>query len=209
MASEKPIDPLTDPTAMRALAHPLRVRLLGELRVAGPQSVGMLADLFDEAPGSISYHVGVLARSGFVVEAPENARDARERWWKAAQTHTRYEPNQLNSDPQTRVASAAMRHTFLQAQSRELAEYIDLESTLEPEWVAAATTGDTMAFLTPDELREMSDELNAFARKWESKSRPDADGARPARFVYSAFVRPRFDASSTAHGRTPEVRDEP
>jgi DNA-binding transcriptional ArsR family regulator len=206
---QKPVAALTDPTAMRALAHPLRVRLLGELRVSGPQSVGMLADLFDEAPGSISYHVGVLARSGFVVEAPENARDARERWWKAAQTHTRYEPSELNSDPQTRVASAAMRHTFLQAQSRELAEYIDLEPTLEPEWVAAATTGDTMAFLTPDELREMSDELNAFARKWESKSRPDADGARPARFVYSAFVRPRFDASSTAPGETPDVQDEP
>ncbi|MCP2032049.1 DNA-binding transcriptional ArsR family regulator [Okibacterium sp. HSC-33S16] len=202
--SEKAIAALTDPSAMRALAHPLRVRLLGELRVSGPQSVGMLAELFDEAPGSISYHVGVLARSGFVAEAPENARDGRERWWKAAQTHTRYEPSQLNSDPDTRVASAAMRHTFLQAQARELAEYIDLEPTLEPEWVAAATTGDTVAFLTPEELRDMADELNAFARKWESKSRPDAQGARPARFMYSAFVRPQYRKAATpeAEGET-------
>jgi DNA-binding transcriptional ArsR family regulator len=204
---QRPVDALTDPTAMRALAHPLRVRLLGELRVSGPQSVGMLAELFDEAPGSISYHVGVLARSGFVVEAPENARDARERWWRAAQSHTRYEPSQLNNDPATRVASAAMRHTFLQAQSRELAEYIDLEPTLEPEWVAAATTGDTMAFLTQAELREMSDELNEFARKWESKSRPEADGARPTRFVYSAFVRPRFGEATPDPRETVEPGD--
>ena len=194
-----PVPALTDPRAMRALAHPLRVRLLGELRVSGPQSVGMLADLFDEAPGSISYHVGVLARSGFVVEAPENARDARERWWRAAQSHTRYEPTELNADPATRVASAAMRHTFLQAQSGELAEYIDLEPTLEPEWVAAATSGDTVAFLSPAELRELSDELVALARRWEARSRPGDAGVRVTRLMYSAFVRPRPDADRDDH----------
>ena len=199
-----PVRALTDPRAMRALAHPLRVQLLGELRVSGPQSVGMLADLFDEAPGSISYHVGVLARSGFVVEAPEKARDARERWWRAAQSHTRYEPSQLNADPATRVASAAMRHTFLQAQSAELAEYIDLEPTLDPAWVAAATSGDTVAFLTPDDLREMSDELEALARRWEARSRSGEAGARPARFMYSAFVRPRSAAGAGADAAADE-----
>lgn len=185
---------LTDPRAMRALAHPLRVRLLGELRVSGPRSVGMLAELFDEAPGSISYHMGVLARSGFVAEAPENARDARERWWQAAQSHTRYEPSQLNADPVTRVASAAMRHTFLRAQSDELSEYIDLEPTLGAEWVAAATSGDSVTYLTPEELRELSDELEELARRWEGRSRPGAAGALPSRLIYSAFVRPRSAA---------------
>ena len=201
-APQKPADALTDPTAMRALAHPLRVRLLGELRVSGPQSVGKLADLFDEAPGSVSYHMGVLARSGFVVEAPENARDSRERWWRAAQSHTRYEPSQLNSDPATRIASAAMRHTFLQALSREMGEYIDLEPTLEPEWVAAATTGDTLAFLTAAELREMSDEIEELVTKWGARSRPGAEGARPTRLIYSAFVRPRFDQRPPSSGET-------
>jgi DNA-binding transcriptional ArsR family regulator len=182
---------LSDPRAMRALAHPLRVRMLGELRVSGPRSVGMLADLLDEAPGSISYHVGVLARAGFVAEAPELARDARERWWQAAQSHTRYEPSQLNADPETRLASVAMRHTFNQALSTEVGEYIDLEPTLEPVWVAAATSGDSVAFLTPEELRELSEELNDLARRWEARSRPGEPGTRPARLIYNAFVRPR------------------
>ncbi|RLP73470.1 ArsR family transcriptional regulator [Mycetocola manganoxydans] len=190
-APKRPVHALTDPTAMRALAHPLRVKLLGELRVSGPQSVGMLAEVFDEAPGSISYHVGVLARAGFVAGAPEHARDARERWWAAAESHTRYEPSKLNEDPSTRIASVAMRHTFLQAQSSELAEYIDLEPTLAPEWVAGATSGDSVTFLTPDELRELSDELEELAQRWESRSRPGEPSARPSRLMYSAFVRPR------------------
>lgn len=176
---------------MRALAHPLRVRMLGELRVSGPRSVGMLADLFDEAPGSISYHVGVLARAGFVIEAPERARDARERWWQAAESHTRFEPSRLNADPETRLASVAMRHTFVQALSTEVGEYIDLEPTLEPEWVAAATSGDTVTFLTPAELRELSDEVEALARRWGARSRPGEPGVRAARLIYNAFVRPR------------------
>ena len=63
---------------MRALAHPTRLRLLGELRVRGPQTVGMLSDIVDDAVGSVSYHVSKLAEHGFVVEAPELARNRRE-----------------------------------------------------------------------------------------------------------------------------------
>ncbi len=164
--------------------------MLGELRVSGPRSVGMLADLLDEAPGSISYHVGVLARAGFVVEAPEHARDARERWWQSAQSHTRFEPSRLNADL-TRLASAAMRHTFVQALSTEVGEYIDLEPTLDPEWVAAATSGDSVAFLSVDDLRELSEELDELARRWEARSRPGEPGTRATRLMYNAFVRPR------------------
>ncbi|MFD6716591.1 helix-turn-helix domain-containing protein, partial [Micromonospora chalcea] len=72
---------VSDPRAMRALAHPTRLRLLGELRLRGPQTVGMLSERTGEAVGSVSYHVGKLAEHGFVTEAPDLARDRRERWW--------------------------------------------------------------------------------------------------------------------------------
>lgn len=67
---------LTDPRAMRALAHPTRLRLLGELRVRGPRTVGMLSDAIDEAVGSVSYHLGKLAEHGFVEEAPSTPETA-------------------------------------------------------------------------------------------------------------------------------------
>jgi hypothetical protein len=88
---------------MRALVQPFRVRMLGELRVSGPTQVGRLAELLDEAPGSISYHDGVLARAGFVVEAPEQTCDARERWWRQSPIPI-YEPSKLNADPPLRTA---------------------------------------------------------------------------------------------------------
>ena len=54
----------------------------------------------------------------------------------------------------------------------------------------AATAGDTIAFLTPDELRELSDEVNALAEKWDAHARPHAPGALPVRFIYAAFRQP-------------------
>ena len=51
---------LHDAGPMRALAHPLRLRILGLLRVEGPQSVGALVQATGAASGSVSYH---LARS--------------------------------------------------------------------------------------------------------------------------------------------------
>ena len=69
---------------MRALAHPLRLRILGLLRVEGPKSVGMLVEATGAASGSVSYHLATLAKHGFVVPPPELERDGRERWWRSS-----------------------------------------------------------------------------------------------------------------------------
>jgi DNA-binding transcriptional ArsR family regulator len=180
---------LTDPRAMRALAHPLRLRLLGELRVRGPQSVGMLCDLLDEAPGSISYHVGKLAEFGFVEEAPELARDRRERWWRSAHKITSWEPLENLQNPEQRAALGALRRAVLQRYVEGLEEYLEAEPSLPAEWVGAAVSSDVFLHLTSDELVELRSELEALAGRWQQRSNPDRDGARPVTVIYHAFPR--------------------
>jgi hypothetical protein len=58
------------------------------------------------------------------------------------------------------------------------------------EWVKAATAGDIMAYLTADELREFSDEINALAEKWNVKRDADRPDVAPIRFIYSSFRQP-------------------
>lgn len=179
-----------DPRAMRALANPLRLKLLGLLRRDGPHSVGELSALSDSAPGSVSYHLATLEEFGFVEQAPELARDARERWWRAAHDSTHYEPSDLLARPETAVAGRAMRQAFLQGHLAEQLEYLDAEPALGSEWVAAATAGDTLSHLSPAELRQLSDEVNALAERWQ-RSRDDASpGALPVRFIFSTFRQP-------------------
>lgn len=73
---------VTDPAVLRALSHPLRQRILGELEVVEHARAADLAEALGEPANSISFHLRVLAKAGIIEEAPELARDRRDRVWK-------------------------------------------------------------------------------------------------------------------------------
>jgi DNA-binding transcriptional ArsR family regulator len=181
---------LSDPTAMRALAHPVRLRLLGELRTHGPQSVKMLGDALDEPPGSISYHVGKLAGIGLVEEAPELARDRRERWWRAAHDTTSWEPVEALDDPERRAASGALRRAVAAGYAAGLERYFEAEPALDRAWARGTAIGDALLHLTSDELQELNNDIEALVGRWQARSAAARAGAEPVTFVYQAFRRP-------------------
>ena len=80
---------VTSADTLRAMASPIRMRILGTLRVNGEQTVGSISEQLGEAPGAISYHLGQLAHAGLVkkVESPDG--DRRKSWWKACQSAIR------------------------------------------------------------------------------------------------------------------------
>ena len=180
---------LHDAGPMRALAHPLRLRILGILRVEGPQSVGALAQATGAASGSVSYHLSTLAKHGFVIPAPELERDGRERWWRAAHEMTSWRTEEFLDDPERREASEAMRRTVLDAYHQELIAALDAEFGLEPEWVAASDSSDGGAQLTLDEFRELSAELDAVREKWWARGREPREGTRAVRWITHTFPR--------------------
>ena len=53
---------LTDPRALRALAHPIRMSLVGMLRVHGPLTATRAAELLGESSASCSFHLRQLAK---------------------------------------------------------------------------------------------------------------------------------------------------
>src|SRR6266571_1026927 len=70
-----------DLDGLRALAHPLRQRILYHLAFAGPATSTSIAEAFGESTGSASYHLRQLARFGFIEEIPDQG-SGRERWWR-------------------------------------------------------------------------------------------------------------------------------
>ena len=175
---------------MRALAHPARPPLLAELRRRGPQSVGMLSEILDEAVGSVSYHLGTLAKHGFVVPAPECARSRRERWWRAAHERTSYNPLEAQGDPERKAASDAFRRAALGHYSALLEAYLEAEPTFAPEWVRGTGSSDAGLRLTSAELFEMRGELEALTARWQARSDADRAGAEEVVLIYHAFRRP-------------------
>ena len=71
---------ITDPKAMRALAHPLRLTLLEQLGRAGTLTATQAAEIVGESPANCSFHLRTLAKYGFVEEAATG--QGRERPWR-------------------------------------------------------------------------------------------------------------------------------
>lgn len=67
---------------LRAMAHPLRIRIVSLLLQRGHARAADLAQELDLPANAISYHLQALAKGGIIVEAPELARDKRDRVWK-------------------------------------------------------------------------------------------------------------------------------
>ncbi|MGR0220649.1 ArsR/SmtB family transcription factor [Agromyces sp. ZXT2-6] len=194
MDDERPTPPgsrldLRDAGALRAMAHPARLRIIGMLRADGPATVGALAERLGEAPGSVSYHLATLAKHGFVEEAPELARDRRERWWRAAHEMTHWETTDFLDDPEGYDAASAMRRAVLESYHRELLAALDAEPSLEREWVAASESSDGFFHLTADEMRDFAAELDAVAERWRDRGRDPHDGSRGIRYMTHVFPR--------------------
>ena len=70
---------IDDAQLLRAMTHPLRLRLLGTLIKDGPATASELARRLGESSGATSYHLRILAKYVFIEDDAERNR-GRERW---------------------------------------------------------------------------------------------------------------------------------
>ncbi|MCX4745686.1 helix-turn-helix domain-containing protein [Kitasatospora sp. NBC_01287] len=72
---------ISDPKAIRALAHPLRLDLMELLATGGPATAARCGRVLGVPQANCSFHLRQLAKYGFVEEAGPG-RDRRERQWR-------------------------------------------------------------------------------------------------------------------------------
>ncbi|MFW5469446.1 ArsR/SmtB family transcription factor [Knoellia sp. CPCC 206435] len=175
---------LTEAKALSALAHPLRARIMDALKVDGPSTASGLAARTGQAVGSASHHLKVLAEGGLVVEAPELAKDRRERWWRLADAGTRWSREEFAGDTAAVAAAQAAEALTLH---RQIARVHAWMATAEedPEWDSAAFATANWMRLTPDELREVADELVEVLVRWGRRPVPDDGLDREPVYVFA------------------------
>ena len=179
MAEPPPVPPaeasidVTDTRALRALAHPLRGKLLGHLRTYGPSTATRLAQEFGESSGSTSYHLRQLAAYGFVEELTDEG-NGRDRWWRARHRSTHFDTAAFMADPGGREAVDELLHRQLGQQQRLLANYAEESQTLGDDWRTAASLNDWALHLSPAAVRELAEELNTVIARWrDTREEPD------------------------------------
>ncbi|MDI1462115.1 helix-turn-helix domain-containing protein [Catellatospora sp. KI3] len=138
----------------RALAHPLRVKLLGALREHGPATATELAQRFDTDTGSTSYHLRKLAEFGFIAETDEPGHPRAKRW-QAVHRLTDWDPVAMAGSAQGREAVAVIRRQQLETLATDIRGYEAAETTLPTEWIEASGIGDLVVRLTPTSLNDL------------------------------------------------------
>jgi DNA-binding transcriptional ArsR family regulator len=147
---------LTEPKEMRALAHPTRLAILEALEREGPLTATQAANLLDDSPGNISWHLQTLARYGFIEET--GTRRGRTRPWRLVTLGQRFSTSDETS-PGTRAAGEALASMMMERNFNRLRDYEANPASYPGPWRNAAFTTTVLTYLTPEELEALGDEV--------------------------------------------------
>ena len=192
------------PEALRALSHPVRLRILGLLRMDGPSTASALATRLGLNSGATSYHLRQLAQHGFVVDA-EDRGNGRDRWWRAAHQSTHVPTDDASPDAVTdRDTNDAFMQAVAIVRTEQLQQAVEERPLLPAEWRAASTFSDWGLVLTPARARELMRAMSAVVEGWEEDD-ADTEGAAP--FVVALTTHPRPGAVSAPPSERGADRD--
>ena len=167
--------PIHDPTMLRAIAHPVRNRILTELTARGPMRAADLARELDLPANQMSFHLRQLAKYGLVEEDPAAARDRRDRVWRpAAPDGVTVNLSELEQQPGGKAASQVFR--------RHAASWghvvVDAAYTEERDPSVLRSVNENAVRLTRDEAVQLSAEIDDVLTRWVERTRGLDDDRR-------------------------------
>ena len=178
---------LTDPRALRAYAHPVRMALVGLLRTEGPLTATRAGELLGESSGTCSFHLRQLAKYGLVEEA--GGGTGREKPWRVTTTSTAWD-NTADVTPETAAALSLLSTVLAEQYFEQLMRWLEASPGEPAEWQRAAMLGDRILYVTPAELEELGGRVREVLDEYfERQLRPDLRpaGARLVSWLNIAF----------------------
>ena len=169
-----------DPTVLRAIAHPMRNRILNEMSATGPTRAADIAQDLGIPANQASFHLRQLAKYGLVEEAVGAGRDKRDRVWKlVAEDGISLTMQDFEDSPGGKAAvtvfrrnASAWAHTIVDAAYSP----DHVEDTIQ-------TITEQSIRLTKAEAEELAGEIDLILQKWTKKNR----GRDESRGTYQYF----------------------
>ncbi len=172
------------PDALKGLAHPLRLRLLGELNARGSATASQLGAALGESSGSTSYHLRQLHRHGFVEEDAAQGT-GRERVWIPRRGGWNLPALDLAADPTSAAAVDLVLHAQLQADQQRLLEVMSRAGSWPKEWRDASARRDTHVTLDAEQVNAMRAEIDDVIDRYRGAE--PGTGARRVSVVYNVM----------------------
>jgi hypothetical protein len=180
---------ITDPKALRALAHPLRWKLLEIIGREGTATATQCAQETGESVANCSYHLNMLAKYDYVEQA--EGGQGREKPWRVVSQSQGWSDVGMDSEGvlAAQAASGAfLDHALTQIRDRQLT------APLEPlEWRDVIGVDNSHEFMTPAEVEELRGAMRALMDQYrDRRAKPELRpaGARSVNIFLSTTVAP-------------------
>lgn len=164
---------------LKAMSHPLRRRILELMHENVPRRAADLSELLDAPANSVSFHLRQLARAGLIVEAPEHARDKRDRVWIAAGGYLVPTPAEPVGPEDELVLRA-----FIDQEALDLHDVIARVVAWVPDWSSGrekrprAMIQTGLLELTDEDMHWLSDRLRELMEQATERAQRPADEPR-------------------------------
>lgn len=164
-----------DHAALAALAHPLRSRLLAELRISGPATATTLAAVLHTNSGATSYHLRKLAEVALVVDSGEGR--GRRRLW-SANTAARPRDEDPGDDADAAAALTWLGRDYLRHFSDRAEEWLDTQERWPVDWRDQVGLSDHLVQVTAGQLATLRQELAEVLERYRRLGAGNPDAKR-------------------------------
>ncbi|WP_332603458.1 ArsR/SmtB family transcription factor [Arthrobacter sp. S2(2024)] len=163
---EKTVE-ITDPKAIRALAHAARLEVISELYSTQlSRTATELAAQTGLTPSAMSYHLRALQKWG-IVTAADNEGDARERRWKAAGSDFTIKSGGNAPSPEIAVVELELDAFRRRATAFTRARGERRQRGEAANEAAAMVLSSDLLYLTPDQRTDLKAKFQELIRSYE------------------------------------------
>ena len=176
---------ISDPQALRALAHPTRLAILERLQRYGPATATQLSPHVGATPSVVSWHLRHLAKFGLVTDW-DGAASRRERGWQATARGYRFVPREGDADA-LQAARQLDRERIIRATAYAGQWLEHDEGRLPAPWRQESGLANTRVKLTLDEMKAVEAAIEQvlvpYVLRGDDAQPADARPVRLLRFV--------------------------
>jgi len=155
---------VADPLALRAVAHPMRIKLIGMVGLAGTLTASEAARQLDSTAAVTAYHLRTLAKYGFVEDA--GGASARERPWRLTQRAVSFSWD--DDDPAGRALTRVAQDGWFE----RVRSYRELKDQYPQEVRDASDASESVLMATPAEVMELTEQIHELLRPFRERIDP-------------------------------------
>jgi DNA-binding transcriptional ArsR family regulator len=175
-----------DAQAVKVLAHPLRSRVLSRLRTAGPATATDLAAALSTNTGATSYHLRKLESVGLVTDTGNG--EGKRRLWRATTDFHSWTNSAFRDDEDASTALDWLQRDYVRHFAERAERWLDAASGWPAEWVDVLGLNDTFVTVTPEQMGELQQRMDALIAEFRAIGEGDVRARRIAVYSYARPV---------------------